>query len=213
MLTAPTRRPWTPRTCWTPGGPSQGPGQPGPPHWQSEEGGAPAHISAPHPPRPSLLLPLPLPLPRLRSRGPLGEGRPRGVLLPLPFCTTPSPSTLLPDCVAQAAALDRGDSGLQDTKGLQRGSEGAWLLPTSHSYLAQGGSHGSPLWPRWLYAGTGQADWGTKLSFSFLPAHGGPLPNPMHRGRGREGFSVGKPVAGAMRDGPGLLVQCILEFI
>lgn len=40
--------------------------------------------------------------------------------------------------------LDRGDSGLQDTKGLQRGSEGAWLLPTSHSYLAQGGHMAVP---------------------------------------------------------------------
>lgn len=97
----------------------------------------PAHVSTP-PARPSLLLPLPLPLPRLRSRGPTWGGKAKRGPSSLAILHDPSPppysQTVLP-----RLQLDRGDSGLQDTKGLQRGSEGAWLLPTSHSYLAQGG--------------------------------------------------------------------------
>lgn len=183
-----------------------------PAHWQSEEGGAPRPRLRPT--RPPLPAPAPAPAPASPSVpwAHLGrEGR-EGSFFPCRFARPLSP-TLLPDCAPQAAAGQRGlgAAGHQGVTKRLRGSTAA-----AHQPLLPGprGSHGSPLWPRWLYAGTGQADWGTKLVLLLPPPPTEvPSPNPMHRGRGGQGFSVGTPVAGAMRDGPGLLVQCILEFI
>lgn len=122
----------------------------------------------------------------------------------------------LPQAVLLRLQLDRGDSGLwTQGEGDKDGSEGALLLP-GHSSLCQPGPcrgllgvgecHAVPLA---LYMDMAGRFGNQAIPFPSSSALRCPL---MHREAG-EKLCFGGQAASEMRDGPGILVQCILEFI
>lgn len=151
--------------------------------------------------------PLPPALPCLRPRGSSqGEGREES--FPCHFARPPLP-TRHPDCAAQAAAGQRGLRAVE-ARGDHQGSEGAQLpLATPFSYLP--GLLGVPLMPlvaRMAVCMDIAGPVGTKLF--LLPL----LPTEVPGCRGApEGLSLAEWMVGEMRDGPGFLVQYVLEFI
>ena len=148
-------------------GPGQGPGQPGPPAGRVKRAAPPARVSAP-PARSSR------PLPRLRSVGPLGEGRPRGVLLPLPFCTSPLPHPTPRLCYpgrswtegTQGRRIPGGDREAQGERGCCPPATPAWPKGATRQILAA--------------AMALRRDRASRLGNQAGPspssAHGGPLP-------------------------------------
>lgn len=172
MLTASTRWPWTPRTCWTPWTkPRSWPTWPA--HWQSEEGRRPLPTSPPHPPAPPCSCPCPCPCLAFGPVGPLGEEGRR--VLPLAVLHDPSPppysQTVLP-----RLQLDRGDSGLPRTPGNYKEAQRSMAAAHQPSYLAQGVTWQS-LVAKMALRRDRAGDWGIKLVL-LLPAPPTEVPSP-----------------------------------
>lgn len=166
-------------------------------------GGPPACVFAP----PVMYLPCPQPCPAF---GHVGLLRGKAERTP-PLATLHDPLSP-PDTqtVLLRLQLDRGDSGLEKPGGDHQGSEGA-QLPLATPFSCLPGLLGVPLMPLVAMMALCMdiaGPVGTKLF--LLPL----LPTEVPRCRGaREGLSLAEWMFGEMRDGPGFLVQCILEFI
>lgn len=124
-----------------------------------------------------LSCPCPCPCPCLAFGpvGPLGEGRPRGVLLPLPFCTTPllhpTPRLCCPGC-----SWTEGTQGCRTPRGYKEAQREHGCCPPA-----------TPTWPKGVtwqslvakmaLRGDRAGRLGNKASPSpSCSAHGGPLP-------------------------------------